>query len=266
MIGQLRNIELIDTCVRNNNFPHFCIIEGAEGSGKRTLLSYIANKLNTEIIFFENKVDGVRELIETCYSQVKPLIYCIINCQQCSVTAQNAMLKIVEEPPKNAYIILCSNSHTLLPTIYSRAWLIKMEQYTNEELTRFSIQNHINDLALKYGTTCGELLMLDKLNLQDLENLCTNIVDKASQCNVTSILKIGQKFQLKDGVEGINVRVFLLVLSTVIFNRIKGNTLSLDNTKQLYSWYQSIHECQHQLDLGYNPQYIIETLLLSFRV
>ena len=111
------------------------------------------------------------------------------------------------------------------------------------------------------------IFVLNRLPNSKAPTLAIIRMDKECQIdNVTSILKIGQKFQLKDGAEGINVRVFLLVLSTVIFNRIKGNTLSLDNTKQLYSWYQNIHECQHQLDLGYNPQYIIETLLLSFRV
>lgn len=261
MVGQQHNINLINTFIANNNLPHFIILEGAEGSGKKTLLSYIAKKLNTDIIFFENSVAGVRELIDVCYTQTKPLIYSIVNCQQLHGIAQNALLKIVEEPPKNAYIILCTNSHTLLPTIYSRAIVIKLEDYTKAELATFISITHSSDTVLKYAKNCGDIIKLNTINISEIEQLCENIINNINKSNITSVLRISQKIKIKEDKPGIDLSVFLNILDSLIIERYKK-----ENNRKLYDWSKSIHNAYNDIDLGYNKQFILDTLLLSMRV
>nr|MBP6468448.1 ATPase [Fusobacteriaceae bacterium] len=45
-----------------------------------------------------------------------------------------ALLKIIEEPPKDTYFILLANSLNILPTIKSRSLAIEIQKLTHEEL------------------------------------------------------------------------------------------------------------------------------------
>ncbi|OGO88801.1 MAG: hypothetical protein A2Y17_03855 [Clostridiales bacterium GWF2_38_85] len=55
-------------------------------------------------------------------------IYILENAQDMTVQAQNALLKILEEPPKNVYFfILTIRRELLLPTVLSRGQIIKLE-------------------------------------------------------------------------------------------------------------------------------------------
>ncbi len=70
------------------------------------------------------KIKQVRELIqESAYATItqKPRVIAILNAQQSSSPAQNALLKIIEEPPNNTLIILTTAfPKQLLATIRSR--------------------------------------------------------------------------------------------------------------------------------------------------
>ena len=54
-----------------------------------------------------------------------------------NVQAQNAALKILEEPPENTYFfLLCENASALLPTVRSRAPVLRMERFSDETVKR----------------------------------------------------------------------------------------------------------------------------------
>jgi DNA polymerase III gamma/tau subunit len=89
--------------------------------------------------------------------------------------AQNALLKVLEEPPRNTQIILCSTSiDTFLPTILSRCKVITIseekekipkEEFTNTFLSLLSLKpNQALELAEKYHKNKDEAT-------QFLENL-----------------------------------------------------------------------------------------------
>ncbi|AFZ10948.1 DNA polymerase III, subunits gamma and tau (plasmid) [Oscillatoria nigro-viridis PCC 7112] len=71
-----------------------------------------------------NGVDDARELIE--HSNFAPAmsryrIWILDECHQLSTSAQNALLKCLEEPPAHVVFILCTTeAHKVLPTIISR--------------------------------------------------------------------------------------------------------------------------------------------------
>lgn len=56
--------------------------------------------------------------------------------------AANKLLKLIEEPPGQAIIVMTSNSPmTILPTIYSRAQRIKVRPFTDDEIAQWMVEN-----------------------------------------------------------------------------------------------------------------------------
>ncbi|MDP4109886.1 MAG: hypothetical protein Q8878_07665, partial [Bacillota bacterium] len=137
-------------------FPHSAIIEGEEGTGKEAFADRIARALicksksapcglcsdckkaeagvHPDIIKLgaeqELKVDEVRELRRNAYirpneADVKAFI--VYNCDKMNLNAQNAMLNILEEPPRGVFFLLvCENRALLLPTVLSRCAVYRM--------------------------------------------------------------------------------------------------------------------------------------------
>lgn len=75
-----------------------------------------------DVIYYENiKIADVRQIIsyaiQSSYSGVKIFI---IDINGAGFEALNAMLKIIEEPPKNTYFLLLSKNLKLPKTILSR--------------------------------------------------------------------------------------------------------------------------------------------------
>lgn len=103
----------------------------------------------------KNGVDDIREMQQsaaTVPSQVRTKFYIIDECHQMSSSAQNALLKTLEEPPEHVVFILCTTEpEKLKDTILSRCqvcefrritvskiadhleWICKQEKYTAEK-------------------------------------------------------------------------------------------------------------------------------------
>lgn len=83
------------------------------------------------------KIDQIREVIknasETSYEMGKK-VFIIEDVNKLRKEASNALLKIIEEPPKDTYFILLANSLNILPTIKSRSLPIEIQKLTWEEL------------------------------------------------------------------------------------------------------------------------------------
>ena len=82
----------------------------------------------------EFKVDNVKEVIREAYIAETETKYLLLIAKNYNIYAQNALLKILEEPPKNIVFILVAPSKTIfLPTIRSRM-PIKTIQTQKEEI------------------------------------------------------------------------------------------------------------------------------------
>ena len=78
-------------------------------------------------------VDDIREIIRVCsqyaFEGVNRAIQ-ILDAENMTIQAQNALLKILEEPPENTFFILTScHPEQLLPTIRSRCRSIKLNPW-----------------------------------------------------------------------------------------------------------------------------------------
>jgi len=92
----------------------------------------VINRKNENI-----KIDEIRELIyeaiESAYSSPKK-IFILCGIENLRKESSNALLKILEEPPKDVYFILLARSLNIISTIKSRTIKFHLEGESNEEL------------------------------------------------------------------------------------------------------------------------------------
>lgn len=160
------------TSIKNDRVSHAYIFEGAKGIGKEELASFFVSAL-----FCQDPINGracgtcpscvklmtgnhpdyklitkeadkksipIKEIRTLCTDiYIKPFlskrkVYFIPEADLCEAPAQNALLKVFEEPPQGAVIILATQSaDALLPTIRSRAVRIALTPCSEEEITDY---------------------------------------------------------------------------------------------------------------------------------
>ena len=169
----------VGKAVENGTIPHAFLIGGPSGSGKSTLATEIAAAINCEEkhnsavslpcrtcsrcrrIFEGNfpdykilakkkdkatlGVDAVKEFREDMFlssTESDYKIYVIDDAECMTTEAQNALLKVLEEPPKSVMIfLLASECDRILTTIKSRAQYIAMGRFSEEELSSILLKD-----------------------------------------------------------------------------------------------------------------------------
>lgn len=143
---------------------HGLILGGAKGVGLTTIAQHLASVLSPEQPYslvgpIEGKditIEQVRALYADTHSveQTRKIVI-IDDAHTMSMPAQNAFLKLLEEPPKNVHFILVAHEPAqLLPTIHSRAELIDIRPLPKTEM-----QQYISSLASD-ATTQAQLAFL----------------------------------------------------------------------------------------------------------
>lgn len=196
MIGQNNNKQFINNLIANNKLPRFIIISGTRVSGKATLANYIAQQLTAPLIEAETGVNGVRDIISQAYKSPIPICYLIRHADELSKSALNALLKVTEEPPKQAYFILTTNNYgNLLDTLKSRGTTIRMEPYSQHDLWRADKSGQLID----YCDTVGKIReTVESGDKAEMIAFCNSVLDNISRVTLTNALKIGSKIQFKD--------------------------------------------------------------------
>ena len=176
-----------------SNLSHAMIIEGQDGVGKNQICQYLINGLlneknshnliknnshpdlfcinNETLISYFQRVDKgklknktkkipvgfIREAIDFVMLKSglsKNKILFIDGAENLTISSQNALLKTLEEPPQNTYIIIQSNRFKCLnQTIYSRCQLIHFNNVLQDELYSWAedILQNKNDISIIPG-------------------------------------------------------------------------------------------------------------------
>ena len=117
------------------------LFTGPAGTGKTTTARILANALNKgqgspieKDAARNNGVDKVRTIIEEAGFQSldsKYKIFIIDECHMITTEGWNAMLKILEEPPKNTIFIFCTTDpQKIIPTVLSRVQRFDFQRIT----------------------------------------------------------------------------------------------------------------------------------------
>lgn len=205
IIGQKKLLSIIDKRINNNKLARFIIIDGVHGSGKKLISSYIADRLGATFIPCELGIDNVREIIALSYTLTEPTVYMWADADKMSIGAKNAVLKVTEEPPQNAYFIMTtSNLTNILPTLTSRGTLFTMNPYTPTEIETIIKKFHpdaklkVTRLIMNLATTPQDVMDLFNTDVDKLSNtidvFCTNV----GNINLANSLKISTFLQFKE--------------------------------------------------------------------
>ena len=117
--------------IQTGEFKQGYLFTGSAGCGKTTSARIFANEINEgkgkpiEIDGASNNgVDNVRSIIDDCRMKSldsKYKVYIIDEVHMLSIGAFNALLKVLEEPPKGVIFIMCTTDPQKIPaTILSR--------------------------------------------------------------------------------------------------------------------------------------------------
>ena len=148
--------------IRGGRLPHAILIEGDKGTGRKTFANLVVaailcegakaelpcgecrhcvkvtKNIHPDITVLEGTggvrsfhIDTVRQMRTDAIvkpNEAEARVFLLVDVQNMSLQAQNALLKIVEEPPRGVhFIMICENRKQMLETIRSRASVVTIE-------------------------------------------------------------------------------------------------------------------------------------------
>ncbi|HBL40585.1 MAG TPA: hypothetical protein DDY98_03045 [Ruminococcaceae bacterium] len=180
--------QLIESAVAANHLPHAVILEGGSEADRLKLARLLARTFlcrsegnrpcgecadcrkalcgfhpdSTECIAQAGstdalKVDAIRQIRTDAFvfpNEANHRVFLLHNMQLSNEAAQNALLKILEEPPEYVrFLLTCPTSTALLPTILSRACTYNLGQQVddNSDETNEKILEITQQIAVALG-------------------------------------------------------------------------------------------------------------------
>lgn len=119
---------------------HSVLIEGAPGCGKTYLARQYASILNVQDFnIVTAKVNEIRESVDMCSQLDTSIVLCIENLDKGVAGSSYTLLKSLEEPAPNLYIVITCQSVNRVPdTIVSRSTVVPVSPPTSQDLDLFA--------------------------------------------------------------------------------------------------------------------------------
>ena len=166
IVGQEHVTKTLENEIKNGRIAHAYLFCGSRGTGKTTTAKVFSKAVNCEspqngnpcnqcktcrgiadgslmdVVEIDaasnNGVDNVRDLRDDAIytpSQVKMRVYIIDEVHMLSISAFNALLKIIEEPPEHLLFILATTElHKVPATILSRCQRFSFRRISQEDI------------------------------------------------------------------------------------------------------------------------------------
>ena len=267
MIGQVDLKNRVEQLINNNIFPRFSIFVGPKGSGKKTFVREVIKEL-TDGLYVEcgTRVDDVRDFIADAYKVHSLAVFFIPDADNMSNVAKNALLKVTEEPPNNAYFIMTlEDENNTLETIRSRGTVFHMDRYTPDEIFKYYWSLEGSTLTSYYipnlCDTPGDVQTLIKMGVSEFYDYVQLVVDNIAEVSLANAFKIPSKLALKDGDEGYDLRLFLKA-----FYKICGDRFFIDLEQKYGDGLAPTQTALQQLRIkGINKQMLIDNWILEVR-
>lgn len=280
-ISKLKWLNDIYDGINFKNLPHGIIISGPSGIGKKILANKISkdlliNKNNKSddidllnhpdfftldkdkillhhITYREDKWDdekgqrNVNDFLSVTPSIAVNKVVLILNAQTMNNSSQNALLKSLEEPAPNSYIIITTDRpKSLLETIYSRCQIINIPNVTQKVTNEWLIENGISDInSNDFPSFSTPLSILNDIqnndhhNFKDFINIISEYLDNKLDLNLTikniSSLEIDLIMKANYLIEFLKILLKSKLLSEDLsgiykkYNSLKYNNLKISN-------------------------------------
>jgi DNA polymerase-3 subunit delta' len=273
----------------NKNLPSSLIFYGNKGIGKSTLayslINYVFDEIykknpssnHTNLIYnnsypsmrllrkeydektkkFKNNIiiNQVRELESFIYQfsiDGSPKFIIIDSSDDLNINSSNALLKILEEPKKNTYIVLITHQiSNLLPTICSRCIKFKFSNPTFDQFNEIILNQDDtidkNILKFLYDLSNGSPGLAIQLYSENFREIFDHLVEifKENKPLSSNILQLSDKVGMYSNDQ---FMLFLSLIKFIIVNTTKIN-LGIDIKKNLISGISnSLSEMSKYLD------------------
>ena len=205
VVGQMAVTQTIKTQLVKNQLSHAYLFTGSRGTGKTSCAKILAKAVNClnpqdgnpcnccsacraidsgscmDVLEIDaasnNGVDNVRDLRDDAVyspSQMKMRVYIIDEVHMLSISAFNALLKIIEEPPEHLLFILATTElHKVPATILSRCQRFSFRRISQEDIAArlqyvaYKENIDLDDSAARVLARLADGGMRDALSLLD---------------------------------------------------------------------------------------------------
>ena len=255
VIGQETIVRALQNAIRSKKTTHAYLFSGPRGTGKTTIARILAKALNCQSLndanpcceciscqeigeginpnvieidaASNNGVDEIREIREKAKflpAGSKYKVYIIDEVHMLSTSAFNALLKILEEPPKHVVFILATTEqHKVLPTILSRCQRYDFKPFTAEDIEKTiavacekeNIQ--ITEAALHAISSASEGGMRDAYSILDQAiALSEGNINEEDVFNVTGALWPKKVLELVESLENKDISSSLNIVNQLL--------------------------------------------------
>lgn len=269
IIGHSLQIEQMIQLIKNNKLSHAYIFEGQDGIGK----FLVAKKIAMEILNVNNldmvtsaisiiepedgmiKISKIRQLGEDIIlkpTDTEKKVFIIRDGELMNEAAQNALLKVLEEPPEYAVIlIVTSDKEKLIRTIKSRCTSFKFLPLTDEQIREYYKNENINEDIIKLSR--GSIGKVEKLKEKNYVQDILQIYEALKQKDLLALNKTFTKLkEYKDDIQEI-----LEIIMLKYFDEVNQNYSKRVNQ------IETIEECKQNLKRNANFDIALDYMMLK---
>ena len=297
IVGNEKKINILRQIIKSNNIPHAMIFSGPEMIGKKKIaIEFIKNIFCEELcgecyfcksieynpdINIISPVEGNIEIeeirkakerlsLKPYYNKIKALI--IDDSHLMKSDAQNAFLKMLEEPKGNTLIIFITPfREMLLKTIRSRAQEIKFSLVGNEEIEKYLISlgassKKAKEISLISSGQIGKAInFFEDKSKMDFFNKSIEDIIFLSRSNISQRFQYAEKLK-DDKVKIIEIldiweRFLRREILLKVFNYKSSVNYSLQKTKELIDELEKIKYIIESSNI--NKRIAFESLLIK---
>ena len=259
-----------------NDPPQSLLILAPAGSGKSTILNQLAADILGEhaagrlfeILPEEGKksisIDAIRELKKTLrLKSEQPRVIVINQAGTLTLEAQNSILKLLEDTPKNVHFFMSvNNASDILDTIISRSVLWSLIMPTKQQITKYftntspaNLEKTILIAENRVGLICA---LLDNNSEHPLIKAIDNAKTILGETQYNRLLRVEILYKDRDSVE-------LLLEALQLVCKAALDNAALKHSNHVKSWQQrlsSVLDATKQIQQNIQPKLVLTRLFV----